>query len=153
MSLFNGPTTGGGGERGSITRTTTTRRTIKQSWMGVVIGVVTIVLTGCVTKSKAKADAREAFIAGQQQAMAMARMQQSQGPSVTVVGQVRNGIIPWTQELTLARAIVNAGYFGTSDPHQIVIVHNGQATTIDSKQLLNGEDVPVQAGDVIQIMQ
>ena len=126
---------------------------IRKSWAGVVIGMVAIGLAGCVTKSKAKADARDAFIAGQQQAMTLARMQQSQGPSVTVVGQVRNGIIPWTQDLTLAKAIVNAGYFGASDPHQIVIVHNGQATTIDSKQLLNGEDVPVQAGDVIQIMQ
>jgi hypothetical protein len=118
-----------------------------------VILALAMILAGCVTKSKAKADAREAFIAGQQQAMALARMQQSQGPTVTVVGQVRNGIIPWTQDLTLARAIVNAGYFGASDPHQIVIVHNGQATTIDSKQLLNGDDVPVQAGDVIQITQ
>ncbi len=121
--------------------------------MAILIALVAITSPACVTRTKAKADAREAFIAGQQQAMAMARMQQAQGPTVTVVGQVRNGIIPWTQELTLARAIVNAGYFGTSDPHQIVIVHNGQATSIDSKQLLNGEDVPVQAGDVIQIMQ
>jgi len=121
--------------------------------LAMVIALTAMTLAGCVTKTKAKADAREAFIAGQQQAMAMARMQQSQGTTVTVVGQVRNGIIPWTQDLTLARAIVNAGYFGTSDPHQIVIVHNGKATTIDSKQLLNGEDLPVQAGDVIQIMQ
>ena len=124
-----------------------------ERFLATVIILVAMTLAGCVTKSKAKADAREAFIAGQQQAMAMARLQQAQGPTVTVVGQVRNKIIPWTQDLTLARAIVNAGYFGTSDPHQIVIVHDGKATTIDSKQLLNGEDVPVQAGDVVQIMQ
>ena len=111
------------------------------------------ILAGCVTKSKAQAQARDAFAAGQQQAMTLSRMQQPQGPTVTVVGQVRNSVIPWTSDLTLARAIVTAGYFGASDPKQIYLVRNGKATTIDSKQLLNGEDLPVQPGDVIQIMQ
>src|SRR5260221_8335889 len=99
------------GEEGkeSITRT----RTMEERFLATVIILVAMTLTGCVTKSKAKADAREAFIAGQQQAMAMARLQQAQGPTVTVVGQGRNKIIPWTQDLTLAQAIVNAGYFGT----------------------------------------
>ena len=110
-------------------------------------------LAGCVTKSKAQAQARDAFAAGQQQAMTMSRMQQPQGPTVTVVGQVRNGVIPWTSDLTVARAIVTAGYFGESDPHQIYVVRNGKATSIDLKQLLNGEDISVQPGDVIQIMQ
>ena len=109
--------------------------------------------SGCVTKSKAQAQARDAFAAGQQQAMTVSRMQQQMGPTVTVVGQVRNGVIPWTVDLTVAKAIVTAGYFGASDPHEIYVVRNGKATSIDSKQLLNGEDMPVQPGDVIQIMQ
>jgi hypothetical protein len=115
--------------------------------------LIALAFAGCVTKSQAKAQARDAFVAGQQQAMTMSRMQQAQGPTVTVIGQVKNGVIPWTPDLTLARAIVAADYFGTSDPHQIYIVRNGKATSIDSKQLLNGDDVPVQPGDVIQIMQ
>ena len=120
-----------------------------------VAGLVLLALgdIGCVTKSKAKAQARDAFVAGQQQAMTMTRMQQAQGPSVTVVGRVRNGVIPWTADLTVAKAIVTADYFGTSDPHQIFVIHNGKATRIDSKQLLSGEDLPVQAGDMIQIME
>jgi len=108
---------------------------------------------GCVTKSKAKAQAREAFAAGQQQALMMNRTQQMQGPTVTVVGQVRNGILPWTPDLTVAKAIVNADYFGKSDPRQVYLVHNGKTTPIDGKQLLSGEDFPVQPGDVIQIVQ
>ena len=108
---------------------------------------------GCVTKSKAQAQARDAFAAGQQQALAMSRVQQAQGPTITVIGQVRNGVIPWTPDLTVAKAIVTADYYGTSDPHKIFLVHNGKATSIDSKQLLSGEDLPVQPGDVVQIMQ
>ena len=82
---------------------------------------------GCVTKSKAEAKARAAFMAGQQQAMA--RMQQTQaqaqGPSVTVNGEVRNRVVPWTEGLTLAKALVAADYYGAADPGQIIIVHNG----------------------------
>ena len=82
---------------------------------------------GCVSKSKADAQARAAYLAGQQQAMM--RMQQAQtqgqGPCVTVNGEVRNHVVPWTEGLTLAKALVAADYLGTADPGQIIIVHNG----------------------------
>lgn len=110
-----------------------------------------ISLGGCVSKSKAKAQARAAFIAGQQQAMA--RMQQAQGPSVTVNGEVRNHVVPWTQGLTLAQAIVAAEYCGAKDPSQMIIVHNGVATRLDPRQLLTGTDIPLQSGDIIQLIQ
>src|SRR6266496_4589684 len=108
---------------------------------------------GCVSKTKAKLKEREAFMAGQQQAMAMARFQQqSQNPSVTVVGQVRNPVIPWTEDLTVAKAVVASEYFG-KNPKEIIIVHQGQATRIEAKRLLAGDDLPVEAGDTIQIVQ
>jgi hypothetical protein len=113
-----------------------------------------VALGGCVTKSKANAQARAAYLAGQQQAMT--RMQQTQtlgqGPCVTVNGEVRNRVVPWTQGLTLAKALLAADYYGTADPGQIVIVHNGIATRVDPKQLLTGVDIPLQPGDIVQLM-
>ena len=115
------------------------------------VSVLLIVLafTGCTTKSKAKAQARAAFIAGQQQALAMA--QQQRATSVAVVGPVHNPVIPWKEDLTLAKAIIAAGYSGLADPREIVIKRNGQEIRIESSQLLGGEDVPLQAGDVVEI--
>jgi protein involved in polysaccharide export with SLBB domain len=113
------------------------------------IGCLSLSLAGCVSKAKARAEAKAAFLAGQQQAMA--RMQQTRGAVVTILGPVTNPNIPWTQDLTVAKAIVDAGYTGANDPTHIVIVRNGQAITIDPKKLLSGEDVPLQAGDFIQL--
>jgi len=107
-------------------------------------------LTGCVTKAKAREQGRAAFMAGQQSAMM--RMSQPQKPVVTFIGQVQIPSLPWTEGLTLARAIIAAVYTG-KDPKQILIVRGGQAVPVDPRQLLNGEDIPLQSGDLVQILQ
>ena len=111
-------------------------------------------LAGCVSQEKADAGARAAFVAGQQQAAA--RMQQiqplAQGPSVIINGEVRNHIVPWTEGLTLAAALVAADYYGAVDPSLIYLVREGKATLVDPKQLLAGKDVPLQAGDIVQLV-
>ena len=116
--------------------------------------LVAIALAGCASKDKADARARAAFVAGQQQAAL--RMQQvqtlPQAPSVTINGEVRNHIVPWTQDLTLAAALVAADYYGATDPSLIYLVRNGKATVVDAKQLLSGVDIPLQAGDVVQLL-
>jgi molybdopterin converting factor small subunit len=112
--------------------------------------LLSLTLCGCVTKTKANAQSRAAYLAGQQQAVA--RMQQAQGPSVTINGEVRNHVVPWTQGLTLAQAVVAAEYTGAKDPGQIIIVHRGIATRVDPRQLLSGVDIPLQAGDIVQLM-
>ena len=112
---------------------------------------VVFALPGCVTKSKAKADAQSAFMAGQQQAMM--RMAQPHPPVVTFIGPVRNPTVPWNPDLTLAKAIIVSGYTAAVDPGQIMIVRNGQAIPVDPQKLLNGEDVPLVAGDLVQIGQ
>jgi hypothetical protein len=117
--------------------------------------LIAVALGGCVTKSKANAQARAAFLAGQQEAMA--RMQQPQTqpqgrePSVTLNGEVRNRVVPWTAGLTLTKALLAADYYGTTDPDKIVIVHNGMATRVDPTTLLTGVDIPLQPGDVVRI--
>jgi len=117
----------------------------------VLVLALVFISRGCVTKSKAKAEAQKAFLAGQQQAMM--RMSQPQQPVVTFIGPVRNPMVPWSQELTLAKAIVAAGYDAKADPRQIMIVRNGQAIPVDPKKLLEGEDIPLVAGDLVQIGQ
>jgi hypothetical protein len=113
--------------------------------------VLVCISAGCVTKSKAKADAQAAFLAGQQQAIM--RMSQPHQPVVTFIGPVRNPTVLWSQDLTLAKAIVAAGYDAKADPKQIMIVRNGQAIPVDPKKLLEGEDIPLVAGDLVQIGQ
>jgi len=105
-------------------------------------------LAGCMTKSKAKAQESAAFAAGQQRAME--RILENRN-SVTVLGPVRNPLVPWTADLTLAKALIAANYYLRGDPREIVIVRNGRAVPVDPKQLLAGDDVPLEAGDVIRI--
>ena len=110
--------------------------------------LLSLALAGCISKSKAKAQQKEAFAAGQQQAME--RILQNRN-SVTVLGPVKNPLITWTEDLTLAKALVAADYYLRGDPKEIMIVRNGKAIPVDVKQLLAGEDVTLQAGDVINI--
>jgi hypothetical protein len=116
--------------------------------------LVAVALAGCVTKSAANAKARAAFLAGQQQALT--RMQQAQtqgqGPCVTVNGEVRNHVVSWVEGLTLSKALLAADYYGAADPSQIIIVHLGMATRVDPKQLLTGVDIPLQPGDIVQLV-
>jgi hypothetical protein len=119
---------------------------------GFVLGLALLLvapLSGCVTKAQADAQARAAFLAGQQQARM--ELQQNHGPTVKLIGAVKTPVIPWTPELTLANAILAAGYYGPADPAGIVIMRNGQTIPVDPKQLLNGHDVPLESGDAVQI--
>src|SRR5262249_55252724 len=106
-------------------------------------------LAGCVSKGKAEADAKAAYAAGQQEAMR--RMAQAHTQTITLVGEVRNPVIPWTEDMTLSKASVGAEYYGRRDPAEIILVRAGQGMRIDPKQLLNSQDIPLKAGDVIQL--
>jgi hypothetical protein len=116
--------------------------------------LLTASVEGCVTKSKARAQAREAFVAGQQEALArmLQAQSQAQGPTVMVNGQVRNRVVPWTEGLTLTKALVAADYYGATNPGQIIIVRNGIGRRYDPKLVLSGADVPLEAGDTVQLL-
>jgi len=106
-------------------------------------------VSGCVSKSTAKAQAQAAYLAGQRDGMMMAA---SQGPSVWVIGNVKTTAIPWTQDLTLSKALVAAEYRGAKDPSEIIVQSKGQQPLhIHPQQLFQGEDMPLQAGDRIEI--
>ena len=109
---------------------------------------VLVAITGCTTKSKARLQSHEAFVAGQQQALA----QMQQPKNVMFVGDVQNRMVPWTEDLTLATGIIAADYRGRRDPRSFILHRNGQNYPVSAKQLLQGEDFSLQPGDTIEIV-
>ncbi len=119
-------------------------------WVATIIMAASVLcVSGCVSAAKAKADARAAYNAGQQDAMA--RMSQVEKLNITIVGPVRNSVVAWKEDLTLANALLAAEYLSNTDPRQILIVRKGIAIPVDPNQLLSGKDVPLQPGDVIHL--
>jgi hypothetical protein len=110
-------------------------------------------LCGCVSKHKAQMEARQAYMVGQQQAMAQqANQPQTTILAVSVSGKVTNHIILWSEDLTLAKAIVEANYIGLFNPKLIRVTRPGETIDVDPNDLLKGKDVPLQVGDAIQII-
>ena len=107
------------------------------------------VVTGCVSKSKADAQARAAFIAGQKSAYQNMVASQT---DIIVLGNVQKHDLPWATGMTLVQAIADAQYTGKQDPTDIMLKRNSVQTEIDPKQLLGGRDMTLQPGDVIIVM-
>ena len=108
---------------------------------------------GCVSKSKAQLQAQMAYLAGQRDGLKQAHQQSLSGPSVTFIGPVNNSVVKWTEGLTLGQALVTAVYTSTADPAKIIIRRNNGEIQFDPKRLLQGEDLPLQPGDIIGLRQ
>jgi hypothetical protein len=107
-------------------------------------------VTGCVTKSKADAEARAAYLAGQKAAYDSIGAQMT---AIVVLGNVAKHEIPWVAGLTLAQALATANYQGMHNPEMIILKRNSVETRIDPKRLLNGQDnLQLNPGDVISIV-
>ena len=115
----------------------------------VVILFLALVAGGCTTKSKAKADARAAYLAGQN--AVLSRQQMQQRTSIVVIGSVQNPEVEWVEGLTLAQAIATANYTGFREPKEIILTRRGEDGRINPKDLLHGADVPLEPGDTITI--
>jgi hypothetical protein len=75
-----------------------------------------------------------------------------QQPVVWIRGDVKNPVVLWNDQLTLAHAIVAADYKGFSDPHVIMIIRRGQSYKVNPRDLLRGvEDPALEPGDTIVI--
>jgi hypothetical protein len=105
-------------------------------------------VSGCTTKSQARMDAQQAYLEGQNAAL---KQQQASGAGVTVIGAVQTSFVPWVAGLTLAQAIATANYIGANEPRQIIITRRGESATLDAKVLLDGTEVPLETGDVIEL--
>jgi hypothetical protein len=111
--------------------------------------LLALVAAGCVTRSQANVQARAAYLAGQNDALA--KMAADQRISVFIVGPVQKSEVPWVEGLTLAQAIATANYTSRYNPKEITITRQGEQASINPKDLINGHVVPLQPGDTITI--
>ena len=109
---------------------------------------------GCAGGDKQQAEARRAYLAGQEQArQAAQRAREQQGPVVFVQGPVRNPVVPWEEGMKLSQAIVAAEYTGFMNPMLIRVLRNGQvAGEFKGIDLLHHEDMELEEGDTILIV-
>ena len=106
-------------------------------------------LTGCTTRSTARAKAEQAYLAGQNAALRQQPAAQFSG--VTVVGPVQTPQVPWVAGLTLAQAVATANYLDSHEPKTIIITRQGESAQLDASVLFNGVAVPLEPGDVIEL--
>jgi len=115
--------------------------------------ILALVVSGCTTRSKARAQAQagaqQAYLAGQNQVLQQALEMQYAG--VTILGPVQTSQVPWVEGLTLAQAIATANYLDPKPPQQIILTRQGDSATLDSSVLLKGAVVPLEQGDVIEL--
>lgn len=114
-----------------------------------VLLLLTLPLCGCTTKSRAKAKAQAAFAAGQQQAFT--QLNDARRVNIRVLGPVRNPEIAWVNGLTLAQVIAAADCTFEHDPKAISIIRQRGRFPIDPNLLLQGQDVPLEPGDTVEI--
>lgn len=81
-----------------------------------------------------------------------ANAQQLSAPSVLVQGDVKNHVIPWTEDLTVAAAIGAAEYQSSFNPRLIILMREGQSYQIPVRELLSGRQNPLlEPGDLIDV--
>jgi hypothetical protein len=106
-------------------------------------------VAGCTTNSTSRIQQQSAFLAGQN--LALREQLASKTPSVTVLDPVQNSQVPWVAGLTLAQAVATANYLDTHEPTKLVLTRDGESANVDVKVLLDGPDIPLEIGDVIDI--
>mgnify|MGYP001171167289 FL=1 len=107
--------------------------------------LVLVVMASCTTRSAANKKASETFMQGQ-----IAAKSQSQQQIITVKGDVMNSVIPYTKDMTLAKALIAARWSGIRDPKYITITRGEESYKIKASDFFTaGEDLPLEPGDVI----
>ena len=72
--------------------------------------------------------------------------------SVIVKGDVLHPVLPWTDELTVSKAIVQAEYIGHRNPYTISIMRQGERLFVDPARLMLGIIDPwLEAGDILEL--
>jgi hypothetical protein len=124
------------------------------------IVLLALIASGCAHhQDKSQAQLLRAYTAGQQAARAQMQsqvaqpqpMQQGTEPQVRVLGPVKNPVLMWSADLTLARALVQAEYLPSTAPTAITIYRNNQPLQIDVQSVLQGQDYPLFPGDIVHI--
>ena len=119
------------------------------------LAVLALAVAGCTTKTAARQQAQTAYFSGQTQALQTQLAAQKPAPApgntVAILGPVKVAALAWTPDLTLARTIFAAEYIPAGEPSQITIVRTGQEIPVNPAVLLNGGDIPVLPGDVVEL--
>ena len=114
----------------------------------VIFIIALLAASGCVSKSRARLEAQNAFLHGQNASL---QSQLPQSGGVTVLGAVQNSKVPWVEGLTLAQAVATANYTGLHEPKQIILTSQGESAVLEPKVLLSGAVVPLEPGDIVEI--
>ena len=113
----------------------------------IIIAVLAGLVTGCTSKSKARAQAQNAYLAGQNAAL----QSTLQTTGVTVIGPVQNTHVPFVAGLTLAQALATAYYTGPGTPSQIILTRKGEDATLDPNDLDRAAQFMLEPGDLITL--
>ena len=116
-----------------------------RAWLLFVI--VLLATFGCKSKQVSGHTPPPAYFdpAAAQEAIRQAQM------IVQVRGDVRNRVIPWNENLTLAAALVEADYIGRWDPLSVTVTRGRKVQRFSASRLLSGNDMFLEPGDVIDI--
>jgi len=72
--------------------------------------------------------------------------------SVIVKGNVRYPVVPWRDDLTVTKAIVQADYIGMRNPYTISIMRQGERLFVDPARLQLGIIDPwLEPGDILEL--
>jgi hypothetical protein len=72
--------------------------------------------------------------------------------SIIVKGNVLYPVLPWTDDLTVTKAIVQAEYVGQRNPITISIMRQGERLFVDPARLMLGIIDPwLEAGDILEL--
>lgn len=111
--------------------------------------LILLLAVGCTTRSKARANAREAYLAGQQQALA--GLTEARRVNIRFVGPLQHPEVVWSPGLTLLQAIAAAEYTDARDPNIVVIIRQRERINISPRDLLSGKDWELEPGDTVEI--
>jgi len=115
------------------------------------VAILTLAIgsSGCITRLQSVLTRKR--LTKPDNAMRMPASPLCNAQRVVVIGPVQNPEVQWTEGLTLAQAILAANCTGHRNPKEIILTRQGETTWIDPKDLLRGNDVPLQPGDTITI--
>ena len=115
------------------------------------MSTVIVLLAGCKTQEKRPGvEGYHELIRRQQEALAIEQLKQ---PVVYFRGLVQKPIVTWREDLTLAEALLEAGYTQPLSPRVIRVHRQGRSHNVDVTRLLRGMDNPLlEPGDVVEVV-
>ena len=83
----------------------------------------------------------------------MARRYAPKQNGISFTGQVLVPIVPWTEGLTLAQAIIAAHWTGLHDPRLIIIVNrDGERMELMPEEAEMAAELPLAPGDAVELV-